>query len=365
MILDSGHARHVTVGGRRVTLFSTNNYLGLAGHPLVRKAARNALRQYGAGAGAARGTTGSLRVHRIAERTIARFEGREEAVLFPSGYMAMVAAIEGLTERGGVVVCDELDHPSVAAGCRVARVEAVRYGHCDPDALRTALKSVEGRKVLVVSSSVFALTGDIAPLREIASVARERGARLLVDEAHGTGVLGSKGRGGVEAYGIEAAVCATMGTLSKALGGVGGFVAGSRVETKKLRARATTYKYTTAPAPVACAAAVAAIQILMTDDRPLAKLRRNRQRLAKGLWRIGVEVPQASAPIFPLWFKSPRRARDIAASLFRTGYLVAALGPPLIAAGQGLVRITVSACHTRADIAGLADALGEVLRDDR
>jgi 8-amino-7-oxononanoate synthase len=361
MILDSGHGRSVIVGGRRLTLFSTNNYLGLAGHASLKRAARDAIRRYGAGAGAARGTTGTLRVHRLAERALAGFEGREDAVLFPSGYMAMIAAIEGLAEDGGVVVCDELDHPSVAAGCRVARIEALRYRHCDPGDLRTVLRRMPGRRALVVSSSVFALTGDAAPLREIASVADAERKRFLVDEAHGTGVLGRTGRGGVEEHGIETMVCATMGTLSKALGGVGGFVAGSREVAGRIRARATTFKYTTAPSPVTCAVAVAAIRLLREDERLLTRLRKNRQRLSTGLQRIGIQVPQAHTPIFPLWCDTPRGARSIAARLFRNGYLVAALGPPLVGHDRGLVRMTVSACHTRGDIDGLVDALEKAL----
>ncbi len=361
MILEQGHGRFATVGGRKVLLFSTNNYLGLAGHPEVTKAAQEALRAYGAGAGAARGTTGTLRIHQQTERALALFEGREDAVVFPSGYMAMVGALEGLAGAGGLVVCDELDHPSVSAGCKVARAELHRYRHCDPDSLSETLRGLRTKgDVLVVTSSVFALDGELAPLREIARVVEHHGARLLVDEAHGTGVLGALGRGGAEACGAEGKVWVVLGTLSKALGSCGGFLAGPRVAMQQVRCRSSAYKYTTAPAPAACGAARASLRLVRTEPWLRATLWANKRFVAEGMAELGLDVSGVAAPIFPLVVKTVNEARLIAARLFRRGHLVAVIGPPLIAGPMARVRMTVSALHREEDLENFLEALGTI-----
>jgi 7-keto-8-aminopelargonate synthetase-like enzyme len=346
-----------------LVLFSSNNYLGLTGHPLVKRAARDALRTYGAGAGAARGTTGTLRVHRDTESAIARFEGREDAVIFPSGYMAMVGAIEGLTEANSVVVCDEHDHPSVSAGCDSAGVELRRYAHCDPDSLRVTLRRIPRRRdVLVVTSSVFAVSGSVAPLDEIASATAHTGARLLVDEAHGTGVLGVNGRGGAEVHAVEDQVWVTLGTLSKALGSTGGFLAGPRPVMDAVRERARAYKYTTAPAPSACAAAMVSLQLIGIESPVRRRLRRNLSLMSGLLQDLAPALPERTVPIFPLRCASPNEARRLATALLEEGYLVAALAPPLLPEGVGLVRLTVASPHAKTDIEGLIRALGRTCR---
>jgi 8-amino-7-oxononanoate synthase len=361
VILEQGHGRFATVGGKKVLLFSTNNYLGLAGHPEVTKAAQRALRVYGAGAGAARGTTGTLRIHQQTERALALFEGREDAVVFPSGYMAMVGALEGLVGPGGVVVCDELDHPSVSAGCKVARAELHRYRHCDPDSLGETLRGLRGKgDVLVVTSSVFALDGDLAPLQQIACVVEHHGARLLVDEAHGTGVLGALGRGGAEACGAEEGVWAVLGTLSKALGSCGGFLAGPRNAMQQVRSRSSAYKYTTAPAPAACGAARASLRLVRTEPWLRRTLWANKKLLAQGMAELGIDVSRVAAPIFPLVFETVSEARLIAARLFRRGHLVAVIAPPLIPGPTARVRMTVTALHRKQDLEKFLEAVGAV-----
>ncbi|HSO97815.1 MAG TPA: aminotransferase class I/II-fold pyridoxal phosphate-dependent enzyme, partial [Solirubrobacteraceae bacterium] len=224
-LIEGAQGPYVELDGRRVLLLCSNNYLGLAEHPRVREAAARAARELGAGSGSARLVSGTMTIHETLEARLAAFEGREAALLFGSGYMANLGVLSALAGRGDVVLSDALNHASIIDGCRLARAETVVYRHCDLDHLAWELARTRGRGALIVTDSVFSMDGDVAPLAEIVELARRHGARVVVDEAHGTGALGPGGRGGCAAAGVAEQVDVIVGTLGKALGSYGAYAA--------------------------------------------------------------------------------------------------------------------------------------------
>ena len=356
----------VTVDGRDYVCFCSNNYLGLAGDPRIGAAATAAIERYGWGSGASRLVSGTMTPHRELEEALARFKGAEDALVFPTGYMANIGTIAALVGGDDLVIGDQLNHASIIDGCRLSQATYRVYRHCDVDAARRLLQLLRlnrprGR-VLIVTDSVFSMDGDLAPLPALAALAREFGAMLMIDEAHGTGVLGERGRGAAELLGVEDGVHVTVGTLSKALGGIGGFVAGSRPLIELLRNRARSFIYTTAlPAP-ACAAAMAALRIIEAEPERRARVLAVAGRVRGGLRAAGYDTMQSEHHIIPVLVGETGATAEFAGHLRDRGVLAPSIRPPTVPEGQSRVRLSAMATHSDEDIELLLAAAADFRR---
>ncbi len=348
--LQSGSAAEVTVDGRTVLLLSSNTSLGLADHPAVVAAACDATRRWGCGAGASRLIAGHLELHAGVEAQLAAFKGTEAALLFPSGYQANLGAITALVGRGDHVFSDALNHASIIDGCRLSRATVHVYPHRDVRALEALLAATPpGGRRLIVTDSVFSMDGDRAPLHDLVALARVYHTSLFLDEAHATGVLGARGAGLAEAEGLGAEVAVQMGTLGKALGGAGAYVAGSRALVDLVANRARSFVYTTGLAPAAVAAAGAALRIVAAEPQRRAALHRNAERLRGGLASLGLRV-DGDTHIIPVLLGDNARAMRLAAALLQRGVLAQAIRPPTVPPGTARLRVTPMATHTDAHI---------------
>jgi len=338
----------ITYRGREVVNLASNNYLGLAAHPRVVAAAARALAEHGLGSGAARLISGNHRLFGELEARLAELKGAEAALVFGSGYQANLGLMQALAPDG-VILCDRLDHASLLDGARLAGASLKVYPHKDTKRLAALLEKYRDRSVLVATDGVFSMDGDVAPLAAIAALCREHGARLLVDDAHGTGVLG-EGKGSVHAAGLTAAdVPVQMGTLGKALGGYGAFVAGSKELIDFLVNRARSFIYTTALPPAVAAGALAALEVVVDKEgRNLRqRLAVNRDYLAVGLRQLGFKVPPDPTPILPVLVGDAADATALAEGLRTRGVLAPAVRPPTVPEGTSRLRLTVMATHTR------------------
>lgn len=350
----------VTIDGARVLALCSNNYLGLANHPALAAAAARAAETYGVGAGASRLISGSLAIHRDLEARLARFEHTEAAVLFPTGYHANVGAITTLVRRGDAVFSDQLNHASIIDGCRLSGAEVHVYPHADAEALDALLARTSARRRLVVTDSVFSMDGDHAPLREICRVATAREAMVMVDEAHATGVEGATGAGLVEALGLGDAVTVQMGTLGKALGAAGAFVAGSAALVALLVNRARSLIYTTALPPPVVAAVDAALDVVEREPERRARLATIAATLRARLAELGFEIPPGAGPIIPVITGSSERALSWSRGLLERGVFVQAIRPPTVPDGTARLRVTLMANHTDEDLAHAVAAFADL-----
>ncbi len=290
----------VTLDGRPVLLLCSNNYLGLADHPRVRGAAAEAAMRWGTGAGASRLISGNMQPHRQLEERLAAFKGYESALLFGSGYLANTGTIAALADRGEVIFSDELNHASIIDGCRLSRAETFVYRHGDVEHLAWGLREAGGRAALIVTDGVFSMDGDLAPLEELAPLARDHGCRLMVDEAHATGAVGPGGRGSVAAAGLSGEVDVVVGTLGKALGSYGAYVCANRELTEYLLNTARSFVFSTAPPPPSVAASLAALELLESHPHRVERLARNAATLRTALAAEGLAVGDSSTQIVPV-----------------------------------------------------------------
>ena len=350
----------VTVDGRRALLLCSNNYLGLASHPALVEAAARAAREHGVGAGASRLVSGSLPIHHELEERLARFKRTAAALLFPSGYHANIGAVTALAGKGDAVFSDALNHASIIDGCRLSGAAVHVYPHADVAALERLVRGSTARRRLIVTDSLFSMDGDQAPLREICSVAAAHDAMVMVDEAHATGVFGPSGAGIVEALGLHEQVTVQMGTLGKALGCAGAFVAGSRALVELLVNRARSFIYTTALPPPVVAAAAAALDIVEHEPERRQRLLRQAADLRARLQAQGLAVPDGESPILPVIVGGSPEALDWSRALLRRGVFVQAIRPPTVPPGTARLRVTVMATHTPSDLAYAADAFAGV-----
>jgi 8-amino-7-oxononanoate synthase len=353
--LESASEPEVMFNGRRVLCLASNNYLGLAAHPEVVDATTEAARRYGAGAGSARLITGGLVLHDELEARLAAFKGTEDAVLFSSGYLANLGTVSALLGPGDAVFSDELNHASIIDGCRLSRAEVHVYRHADAGHLDERLgawrrQAGAGRRALVVTDSVFSMDGDVAPLPDITGACERHGAILMVDEAHATGVVGPGGRGAIAGFGLGGRVGVVMGTLSKALGAGGGFIAGSAALCSYLRNRARSFIFDTALPPPTAAAALAALTIVEREPERPVRARRLATRLATGLRNAGYDVSDPAAAVLPVVIGEPEAAMALSARLLDAGVLVTAIRPPSVPPGTSRLRTTVMATHADAEI---------------
>lgn len=333
--------------GREVILLSSNNYLGLATHPTVVEAAITATRRYGAGSGAARLVCGTLTPHEALETTLARFKGTEAALTFAAGYLANIGVIPTLIGKDGLILADRLCHASLIDGCRLSGATFRVYHHRDMDHLEQLLaRRTSVKPTLIVTDGIFSMDGDIAPMKDIAQLAERYGATIYVDDAHGTGILGRTGRGTLEHCEVESRVPYHMGTLSKAIGSAGGYLAGSAAFIAYLVNTCRAFTYTTAPPPATAAAATAAIRVIEQEPDRRARLWLNRERLAQGLSRLGFRLAASESPILPIIVGDPDRAMNLAQALIDQGVYAPAIRPPTVPPATSRIRLTITADHT-------------------
>ena len=348
----------VVLDGRPVLLLCSENHLGLADHPRVREAAADAAMRWGAGAGAARPAAGTMTLHRRLEERLADFLGTDAALLFGSGYLAMLGLVPALAERGEIVFSDALNHPAVADACRLAGVETFVYDHADSDHLAWGLRNADGRAALIVTEGVFALDGDAAPLDAIVALAHRHDVRVLVGEAHGLGAIGPDGRGAVAAAGLRGEVDVITGSLGTALGAVGGFAACDRTLARYLAAHARTFTGSTALPPPAVAGAMAALELLREQPRRVEKLQANADLLRTELAREGFEVGGADAHVISIVVGDAAQAIRIAELALEQGVYIGAVRPPDVAEGCARLRLSVMASHTKSELRDAARVLG-------
>ncbi|HEX3830663.1 MAG TPA: 8-amino-7-oxononanoate synthase [Solirubrobacteraceae bacterium] len=353
---------HVLLDGKPVLLLCSNNYLGLADHPRLREAAAEAAMRWGVGTGASRLVSGTMTIHRRLEERLAEFKGRQAALLFGSGYLANAGTIAALARPGDVVFSDELNHASIIDGCRLSRAEVFVYEHADVEHLRWGIGRADGRGALIVTDSVFSMDGDVAPLAEIVDLAQRFGLRTVVDEAHATGTLGPGGRGAVAEAGVEDQVDVIVGTLGKALGSYGAFVACDQQMARYLVNAARTFIFSTAPPPSAVAGALAALELISERPRLVAKLAANATALRLGLQAEGFDVGTSRTQIMPLVIGEAQRAMRICEAALSQGVFAQAIRPPTVPDMTSRLRLAVMATHREEELRAAARTLGAAAR---
>jgi 8-amino-7-oxononanoate synthase len=353
----------VLLDGRPVLLLCSNNYLGLADHPRVREAAADAAMRYGAGAGASRLVSGNMRVHRRLEERLADFKGYRSALLFGSGYLANTGVVQALAKPGEVVFSDALNHASIVDGCRLAGAETFVYDHADLDHLAWGLRQAEGRGSLIVTDGVFSMDGDVAPLTEIVELARRFDARVMVDDAHGTGTIGPDGRGSVAAAGLEDEVDVLVGTLGKSLGSYGAYVCCDKAMAKYLVNTARTLIFSTALGPPQVGAAMAALELLREEPRRVERVQRNARILREALAEHGLPAGDGETPIVPVIVGHADAAVTASERALERGVFAQAIRPPTVPDGSSRLRLTVMASHTKAELREAAEVVAKAVPD--
>jgi 8-amino-7-oxononanoate synthase len=353
---------HVLLDGKPVLLLCSNNYLGLADHPRLREAAAEAAMRWGVGTGASRLVSGTMTIHRRLEERLAEFKGRQAALLFGSGYLANAGTIAALARPGDVVFSDELNHASIIDGCRLSRAEVFVYEHADVEHLRWGIAHADGRGALIVTDSVFSMDGDVAPLAEIVDLAQRFGLRTVVDEAHATGTLGPGGRGAVAEAGLDDQVDVIVGTLGKALGSYGAFVACDQSMAHYLVNAARTFIFSTALPPSAAAGALAALELISERPRLVGKLAANAAALRRGLQREGFDVGTSRTQILPLVIGEAQRAMRICEAAVADGVFAQAIRPPTVPDMTSRLRLAVMATHHEEELRAAARTLGAAAR---
>lgn len=338
----------LVLGGREVINFSSNNYLGLANHPALGVAAKSAIDRYGCGTGASRLISGNMTLHEELERKIAEFKGTEAALVFNSGFQANTGIISTLVGEGDAVFSDALNHASIVDGCRLSRAKAVVYAHLDMNHLEGELKrSSSARRKLIITESLFSMDGDEAPLADIVGLAERHGAMVMVDEAHATGVYEPNGAGLVAKLGLGDGVFVQMGTLGKALGGFGAYVAGSKALRDLLINRCRSFIFTTSLPPAVMAMAIAAIDLVGREPGRRKALADNSERLRAGLRGLGYLLGDSGRQILPLMVGDANPCMDLSQRLLERGVFAHGIRPPTVPPGTSRLRITLMATHTQ------------------
>ena len=358
----SPQGSHVRIAGEDILMLSSNSYLGLCFDERLRKAAHAALEQYGTGSGGSRLTTGSYDIHKKLEEEIAVFKGTEAALVFGTGYMANVGVISAVASKGWVIFSDRLNHASIIDGCRLSGAEIAVYAHCDPDDLERKISQYPGRPGIIVTDGLFSVDGDIAPLPALVEIARKHELLLMVDDAHATGVLGKNGGGTAEHFGLDTGIDIAMGTLSKALAGEGGFVAGSHSLIDYLVNAARSFIFSTAPAPATIAVSLAALDIVRKEPAARVMLREHSLWFRAELRTMGFDVADYPTPIISIVLGRPDVAVDFSKRLMENRIFVSAIRPPTVPAGTSRLRINIMATHTKDELTRALEAIGEVGR---
>ena len=362
--VESAQDAAIILEGQEVLLFSSNNYLGLANHPALKQAAREATQQYGCGSGASRLISGSMAVHHELEQRLATLKKTEATLVFPTGYHANIGVLSALMGAGDTILSDGLNHASIIDGCRLSRADTRVYRHADSAHLAELLQACPptGQR-LIVTDSVFSMDGDLAPLAEIVGLARQYDAWVMVDEAHATGVFGPHGGGLVEELGLAGQVDIRMGTLGKALGCVGAFVAGSHELIDWLVNRARSFIYTTAIPPAMAAAVLAALDIVEQEPERRQQLWDNTRFLSDGLRSLGYTLGATRSQILPVIIGEARETMVVAQAILQRGVFAHGIRPPTVPAGSSRIRVTPMATHTQDQLSRTLDAFAAAGRE--
>ena len=352
----------ITLDGRDVVLLGSNNYLGLSTHPKVIAAAVEATRTFGTGASGSRLISGNSELYTTLETNLAKAKGTEAALVFSSGYAANTSTIPVLAREGDLILSDALNHASIIDGCRLSRATKQVYRHSDIEHLSALLsESAEFRRRLIVTDGVFSMDGDIAPLPDICDLAAQHNAMVLVDDAHGFGVLGKDGSGTLAHFGLKDENIVQMGTLSKSIGALGGYIAGSRSLIELLINRARGFIFTTGLPPATLAAADAALDVVRSEPELRKRLFSHAKHLKAALMDLGYTLLPSETQILPVLLGSPQRATSIAEALLAEGVFAPAIRPPAVPPGTSRLRLTVMATHTEVEIQKAIDAFAAVL----
>lgn len=363
--IEGAHGVEITVDGQRCINFCSNDYLGLASDPRVTEAARKSLAESGTGSGAAALVSGYNREHRALEEELAAFLGRPRALLFSTGWAANLGVLRALLGKGDNLIADELNHASLIDGGRLSGANYTRVAHAQMSAYAQALARPRTGETLVVTDSVFSMDGDLAPLAGLSALSAAQSATLMVDDAHGFGVLGEDGSGAVRAAGLGTeAVPIYVATLGKSLGAAGAFVAGSENLIEYLIQRARSWVFSTAPPPAIAAAARAALRIVQAEPQLRTQLHANIRRLREGAAQLGIPLGDSQTAIQPLIIGDEGRALALSRRLYERGLWVAAIRPPTVPKGTSRLRITLSAAHTATQIDRLLAVLHDGLRTE-
>jgi glycine C-acetyltransferase len=340
------------VDGRRVLNFCSNNYLGLANHPRLKAAASAAIERYGVGPGAVRSIAGTMDLHLELERRLAAFKGVESAITFQSGFTANLAVLPALVGKEDVIFSDELNHASIIDGSRLSGARIVRFAHANPADLERQIQANAGsyRRALTVTDGVFSMDGDIAPLDEIYAVTERHDILLMVDDAHGEGVMGTGGRGIVDHFRLHGKVDVEVGTLSKAFGGVGGVVAGKAVIVEWLRQRGRPFLFSSAVTPPDVAAMIAAVDLLEESTELVDRLWENARYFKAEMKNLGFDTGHSVTPITPIMLGEAPLAQQFSRELFEEGLFAMALGYPTVPQGKARIRVMLSAAHSQSDL---------------
>jgi len=353
--------------GREVLNLASNNYLGLANHPRMNEAAASAARELGAGTGAVRTIAGSMTIHRELERRFAAFKHAEDALMFQSGFTSNAGTVAAILTKDDVIVSDQLNHASIIDGARLSRAEIKVFPHKDVEAADALLAETarDGRRQLLITDGVFSMDGDIAPLPDLVEVAERRGAIMMLDDAHASGVLGDGGAGTVDHFGLHGRVDVQVGTLSKAIGVLGGFIAGSRHLVEWLQNRGRPYLFSTSAPPAVVAACIEALDIISDEPERLKRLWSNTRSFKAGLHDLGFDTGASETPITPVITGDEERTQAFARRLFEEGVFTPAIVFPTVPKGQARIRTIVTAEHTDEDLKEALDVFDRVGRELR
>jgi glycine C-acetyltransferase len=360
-VLDGEQAAHCRVDGRSVVNLSSNNYLGLTTHPKLRQRALEAIERFGVGTGSVRPIAGTMALHEELERRLAAFKQTEAVVVFQSGFTANAGTVSSILTRDDVVVSDELNHASIIDGCRLSRATIKVFPHKDVGAARQILRDLPaGQRKLLITDGVFSMDGDLGPVAALCEVAEESGAIMMVDDAHASGVFGRNGRGTIDHFGVHGRVHVQVGTLSKAMGTLGGYVAGSRALIDYLRQRARPFIFSTSHPPSVMAAAIAAVEVLLEEPEIIERLWENTRFYQAGLRAIGFNTGATEGPITPVIVGESALAMKLSARLFEEGVFAQGMGFPIVPRGKARIRTIVTAAHTKDELQYALDALRRV-----
>lgn len=350
-VIDSPMDGQVMVDGKRVINFCANNYLGLANHPRLKEAAKKAIDEYGIGPGAVRTIAGTMSLHEKLEQRLAEFKKAEAVVTLQSGFTANLATIPALVGKGDVIFSDRLNHASIIDGCRLSRAKIVAYAHSDVDDLRRKIEeTTDYNRRLIITDGVFSMDGDIAPLPDLYEVANEHGIMLMVDDAHGEGVLGNGGRGIVDHFGLHGKIDVEVGTMSKAFGVMGGIVAGKQVIIDWIKQRGRPFLFSSAMTVPDVAACLEAVDILENSDELVTRLWSNAELLKNELHKMGFDTGHSETPIVPVILGEASVAQEFSKRLMDEGIFAMAISFPTVPQGTARIRVMNTAAHTQADL---------------
>ena len=363
-ILEDEQKAHTTFDQHSVVNLSSNNYLGLTTHPRLRERALKAIEEFGVGSGSVRTIAGTMAIHMELERRLAEFKKVEAVVVFQSGFAANAGTVSAVLNKEDVVISDALNHASIIDGCRLSRATIKVFPHKDVDAARQVIADLPaGQRKLLITDGVFSMDGDLGPLPDLCALAEETGCIMMVDDAHASGVFGKNGRGTVDHFGMHGRVDIQVGTLSKAMGALGGYVAGNRNLIEFLYHRARPFLFSTSHPPAVAAACIAALDVLMEEPEIIDRLWENTRFFKAGLERLGFDTGLSESPITPVIAGDSARANALSDRLFQAGVFAQAIAFPTVARDKARVRTIVTATHTREDLQFALDQFERVGRE--